>query len=100
VRGALRPFAALLCALSLTTGCSALRPGEFDDFDDWWTGRPESDYELIELEGRSPNLWLLHSYALWPLFAARDALRIGAAPLVWPYFAVRGPRGEADQPAP
>ena len=83
-------------ALSVGIGCSALRPGSFSSFDDWLTGEPESDYEIVELDGRSPRLQLLHHYALWPAFMARDGVRLVAAPLVAPYFFFRPESGVDD----
>ena len=85
----------VVAALLLTagSGCSALRPDSFASFDDWLTGEPESDYEIVELDGRSPQVQLVHHYLLWPGFAARDGARLAAAPLVAPYFMLRTDSG-------
>ena len=75
--------------LSVGTGCSALRPASYASFDEWLIGEPESDYEVVELDGRSPQVQLVHHYALWPAFAARDGAKLAVAPLVAPYFLFR-----------
>lgn len=85
--GALGRVGALL--LVGASGCSALRPGSSASFDDWLTGEPESDYEIVELERRDPRVQLVHHYLLWPAFAGRDGARLAAAPLVAPYFLLR-----------
>lgn len=78
----------LCLLLVLGTGCASLWPGSYESFDEWYVGEPESDYELIELEGRSSWQVLLHSYLLWPAFATRDGVRIGMIPLTAPYFTI------------
>ena len=71
-------------------GCTSMRPGEYSDFDAWLVGQPDRDYELVELEGRSPLEVMGWSYVTWPLFLARDALKWVAAPFVYPTFLFGG----------
>jgi len=80
--------------LFLSSGCASLWPGSHESFDEWYVGQPESDYELIELEGRASWQVMLHSYLLWPAFAVRDGVRIGMIPLTAPYYAAKALTGE------
>ncbi len=79
----------LALLLFLSTGCASLWPGSHESFDQWYVGEPESDYEIIELEGRASWQVMLHSYLLWPAFAVRDGVRIGMIPFTAPYYTVK-----------
>ncbi len=79
----------LVLVLFLSSGCASLWPGSHESFGEWYVGEPESDYELVELEGRPSWQVMLHSYLLWPAFATRDGVRIGMIPFTAPYYAVK-----------
>ncbi len=79
----------LLVIFLAVTSCSSLQPGQYADFDAWLVGQPDRDYSLVDLEGRPPLEVMAWSYATWPLFLVRDALRWVAAPFVYVSFLFR-----------
>jgi hypothetical protein len=79
-----------LCLLLAGTGCASLLPTSHESFGEWLVGEPDGDYEIVDLQGRAPELQMAQAYVAWPLFAARDGVRIGLSPLVAPYYLFAG----------
>jgi hypothetical protein len=88
-------IAAALIAILSVSGCS-LRPGSYQSFDEWLVGEPERDYDDLGMKS-VPGLQRVYGLVLTPPYAARDALRLGLAPLAFPYYAFTG---EEESPAP
>jgi hypothetical protein len=88
VRGTSTIVAVLMALLLMTAGCSSLSPGPYRDFDDWFTGNPESDHDDLGAES-VPLLNRVHGLLLTPPYLTRDLCRIVMIPVTLPYFALR-----------